>query len=416
MTTRIKPTSETIDKIKKLVEEGKYKNIHEFVSLAIEKQLESEENNENEIIIESPTIEKNEDDEIGDNTPKNEIFQKLDYVRIENIPKENNITSDTILEKTSVDLQFDLYGPGTSGLIWVFHNRFLPIKIALYNLGLLIGAQKNNWINFNEWKTSTADYAAMISDKLYENEISLTTGLPMPKEKIKAKFTRKKNKTILVFTKSEASKKRFADQFIGRSIKKEKLDREIFSGACIEMGLIRVEKDPITDEFIVAFTETGKDFVLIDNPIIERYRKDFLDGMKEEKAFSKKEREFILEKIIPKYSLEKQLIDKILNLKNKQFTNDDVMKIFKNLKKKYNEEIIFPTKLEKISKQYESEIKKKFMVDFPDEEFEPSNDNSMNWVISRYLDLQPTGILGRLKELGVISREYVGREPHYTIK
>ena len=412
MTTRVKPSQETIDKIKKLVEEGKYQSINEFVSSAIEKQLEFDEGPQNEIIIETPIIEKNEDDEIEKNSSTNIISEKLDYVRIENIPKQNK--SKDNVEKTSLDVQFDLYGPGTSGLIWVFHNRFLPIKISLYNLGLLIGNQKNNWINFNDWKTSAADYAATISNLLYLNEIPLTTGLPMPEEKIKMKFARKKNKKILTFTKSEASKKRFADQFIGRSIKKEKLDREIFSGACMEMGLIQIKKDN-SGKLIVALTETGKDFVLIDNPIIERYRKNFLDGIKNEDAFSKKEIEFILKNIIPKYYLEKQLIDKILNFENKKFKNDDIMKIFKDLKTKYNKEIISPTELEEISKQYESEIKKKFVTDFPDKEFEASDENSMNWIISRYLDLQPTGILGRLKELGIISREYVGREPHYTL-
>jgi len=218
----------------------------------------------------------------------------------------------------------------------------------------------------------------------------------------------RKNKTILVFTKLEASKKRFADQFIGRSIKKEKLQREIFSGACIEMGLIQVEKDESTDELMVALTETGKDFVLIDNPIIERYRKDFLDGMKTEVVFSKKESQYILEKIIPRYPLEKQLIDKILKISNKHFKNVDVANIFKDLKKKYNGEVISEKEFKEIANRYDSEIKKKFEVNSPV--------NTIDWVTSRYLDLQPIGTLGRMIELDLLSREYIGREAQYTIK
>ncbi len=408
MTTRVKPSQETIDKINKLVEEGKYKNINEFVSLAIEKQLESDDGDEDEIIIESPTLEKNKEEILDEIYPETQS-QKLDFLKIEDVPK-------TKLDENILNLQYDLYGPGTSGLIWIFHNRFLPVKIALYNLGLLISSKKNNWIDFNDWKTSTANYAESISNKLYKYETPFNVGLPMAKHKIESKFVKKRNKEVLIFTKSEASKKRYADQYVGRSIKKEKLNKEIFSGACYEMGLIQIKKGTSAEDLKVALTQQGKDFVLFENPIIKRYRKDSFEGIENEVAFSKKEIDFILEHIISKYPLEKQVIDNILNLKNKKFKNNDITNTFKDLKIKYNKEIISEEELTEISKRYEAEIEKKFMKDFPKKEFLLSPKTTMDWIISRYLELQPIGVLGKMIELGLISREYEGREANYTIK
>lgn len=110
------------------------------------------------------------------------------------------------------------------------------------------------------------------------------------------------------------------EQFVGR---KTSGDNPEFHGAGFSMGLIAVRF--VGNICYVSLTENGKEFALLNNPVI--------DGKQKDVAFFRDEVNFITENIIPIYALEKIIIDKILGeLKKGSLTSNE---IFKEEKEKY---------------------------------------------------------------------------------
>ena len=53
--------------------------------------------------------------------------------------------------------QEEIYGPGTADLIWIFHNRFFPVKLVLNELANLMAATKSIWVDLKELKERILD-------------------------------------------------------------------------------------------------------------------------------------------------------------------------------------------------------------------------------------------------------------------
>jgi len=146
----------------------------------------------------------------------------------------------------------------------------------------------------------------------------LSTGLPIPKTEISGLKGIKKRKKE---EKYQSSQNRFKEQFVGKVRRKE----PYFSGACFSMGLIAVKFEAET--CLISLTTEGKDFALINNPILDENNFEY--------PFSDQEISFILENIYPKFEAENRIIHQIIQaLENKNLQSDDINEIFESQNRK----------------------------------------------------------------------------------
>ena len=307
MIIKVDIDSDLFSKIEKLVNDGKYSDLYQFVKLALKNQILEESNpNETEKKV-FPT-----------QSLRNVIEKKtMDLARL---------FSDTSLEESELSLI-------PSPLIWSFYNRFFPIKLILRQILFSVSKEKQ-WLELNDIQEEAFTYAESISESLknYEDEHTLprnkklSTGLPSTKSELTGlRGTKRKKKE----SKLHASKIRFQDQFVGKISKK--IDYYTFSGACFEMGLIRVKTDG--DKCLISLSETGSKLAIMENPI--------LDNEDYSHAFYKEEVQFIIDQIIPRFKLENQLVDLILKeIKNKDLTSEEIDKIFVDEKIKFYKDIV----------------------------------------------------------------------------
>jgi len=151
------------------------------------------------------------------------------------------------------------------------------------------------------------------------------------------KGTRRKKK----LEKISASELRFKEQFVGRYIKKE----NNFKGACFDLRLVRVKTE---NECFVTLSDFGKEFAMMDNPI--------LDEGKHEANFSNEEVKFITQKIITRFNLEDKITRRILKeLEKKNMSSEEIDDIFKeewlrhNIQKQLTKETMPPITSERVA-------------------------------------------------------------------
>lgn len=297
MIIKIDIKGDLLDLIEKMIDDGKFSDIHQFIDIAIKNQIH-EETNENKDFSDLQ-------------------IQSINYSTTAMLEKSRqkllHLLSDIPLEESELVCT-------PRDLIWSFYNRFFPIKVVTRALASSILTKK--WILLSDFHEEGSKFAEFCSDKLKEFEEDqklprnkkLSTGLPMPKAEVRGltgnKYDKKNTKYI-------ASKMRFQDQFIGRFVKKD----HVFYGACYEMGLMGVKIE--NDKVYVSLTDLGRDFALLENPILDN---DELNCV-----FYDDEINFIKQKLIPRFKLEKMIIDKILKeLKEKPLKSEDVEEIFEN--------------------------------------------------------------------------------------
>lgn len=391
MIVQIRIDPEDLENIRLLIDEGHYKDIHEFVLMSIKNQINLDFDDSKSVIS------------LG--TTKTDAPLKFEFSLPTMTPADG--------KKSNVNTQYEVYGPGTSGLIWIFQNRFFPIKVALQCLSEI--SEGNDSVEFDTWKTSAGTYASDISSRLFklDNKTEAIIGLPTPQQKLDKKFSKKRNKEALVSQKLEATKKRFVEQFVGRLILNKSKDSKepIFSGACFEMGLVSIKEntDPLNPK--ISLSNDGFAFLNLSNPIFEKIKSNNIEIYN--KIFSQDEINFIKKKIIPKFELEEIIMKELLEF-NDSFSNHDIEKIFKTIKTNYYRKID-TRKLKEIEKKYESDIKifeNKSNIKNLDE---MSDNITIAWIAQRYLEFQIITTIGRLIELNLIKREYHGREPKYYV-
>lgn len=297
MIIKIDLKGDLLDSIEKMINDGKFSDIHQFIEIAIKNQIHEESN------------EIKDFSELQTQSINYSVSSLLEKSR----QKLLHLLSDIPLEESELVCT-------PKDLIWSFHNRFFPIKVVTRVLASSILSKK--WILLSNFHEEGSKFAEFYSDKLKEFEEDqklprnkkLSTGLPMPKAEVRgltgSKYDKKNTKYI-------ASKMRFQDQYIGRFVKKD----HVFYGACYEMGLMGVKIE--NDKVYVSLTDLGRDFALLENPI--------LDNDESNRVFYDEEINFIKQKLIPRFKLEKIIIDKILTkLKEKPLKSEDVEAIFVN--------------------------------------------------------------------------------------
>ena len=238
-------------------------------------------------------------------------------------------------------------------LIHQSYNRFFPLKILVTSLRLMIEKNNTRWIEYDEFSREGLDISLEFSNKLKKikekgknpkRNIRISTGLPISHTAIYDEDMKELGKNLQEKSdKDEMSRQRFFDCFIGpkettllRLIDAaEKEEMNVFSGALNETGLVHIRNN--NGKLEITLSEHGFEFSSYDNPIINGIKiidsdngeikfSENVDGIIEKKIFSNEERKFIMNEIIPKFKLEKIIIENILQkIKNEHEVNTETL-------------------------------------------------------------------------------------------
>ena len=285
--------SDLFKHIEELIKDGKYEDVLQFIKIAISNQLQEEKagTQVHEVFEESYVSQPSKlAAEIGE---QNKIIQAHLEDLLKNISHVKLPVSEFEQEEVS--------------LIWSFYNRFLPIKIIIYQLADSVSPEQP-WFDLEELRETAVviaqDWCRVLKEYESEKQISrnkrLSVGLPL--HPVELQGLKRKNDKRKMVNKISSSKKRFMNQFIGRYYKKE--DAEYFAGGCFDLGLMSVKIDG--NKCLVSLTELGKDFAVLENPVFHERGFD--------KAFSNQEMKLIYEKIIPHFKIEKKIVDEVIEL------------------------------------------------------------------------------------------------------
>ena len=353
-----------VAKIKELLESGTYSDQKELIINAIENLYErtqaangsseqvgylyadQQEIFARDLIIENKDLAKEINDYQNRNGPI--LESRLDAGKLYQIlDNPDDVNHRCIVPKPEM-----IYGNEYAGLIWVFHNRFLPIKFILTILAKLIVETENKWIDLEELKTEvsldTRYFTDMLSKMNLELDIKPAVGFPRTSDDFektpKLKKMRKGRRKAKASELEATSNNRFLDQFVGRELTKKSSRR--LAGACAEIGLMDAGSDDENSKLKVTLSELGKEFVGLDwTKNTETYNQIFDQIWNPEKRgvtpikniFSKLEVDFIMEKIIPQFELEYIIVKEFLGL-SQETSVDTITDIFLNKQKLYLEQ------------------------------------------------------------------------------
>jgi len=239
------------------------------------------------------------------NFPKENQSQLNEYQRLEEKNKSDNdylklldklentrnyMKTFEIPEFGNNEISYDQYP-----ILFRFYSRFAPAKIVLCVLAdLLRQNPTSNKINLKILRADALDIAAEFNKEILKYEKlnsvkrtqKISTGFPKLSEDLEENV---------------AVHKRFREQYVGKVRIERDTGDEYFEGILAALGFVKLIKEG-SEEFIT-FTKRGRDFYLLDNPILNG---DYTRGLYD------KEAEFILEKIIPEFKLESMFYDTAL--------------------------------------------------------------------------------------------------------
>ena len=320
--------------------------------------------------------------EIKKNAP--EFYYQMDEAtkKRNEIPEMIQRISDArTLSKEEFSVPKNIVLGDAGSLMHQSYNRFFPLKILVTTLALMIKENKTRWVDYIAFSEKAFDTALEFSDSLKaikpegktaKRNIRISTGLPISHERDQASPTSWEDK----IEKDEKSKQRFFDCYVGpkaltfqRII--ETAAREfthsiqsgdpkwVFSGALNETGLVHISD--IEGHLEITLSKLGFEFFALDNPLIGGIKiscgvcKACIDGCEfdcdektifgkgkiiydlDKKTFSNKEIYFIEKKIIPRFKLEKIIVEDVLaSMKNKKEVDKEHLdKVIKNTIKKW---------------------------------------------------------------------------------
>jgi hypothetical protein len=254
----------------------------------------------------------------------------VDYSQLSNVLK--NIETDDLIKRLP---QSDIYGLDSAGIIWIFHNRLLPVKFSLLCLSQMIMERNDPWIDLDELKKYVQDSAENFVDRLgnfsdIEDYFGVSTGFPRSFSSLRNTSNDLDDEKILLSY--SRSKKRFSEQFVGRKLRLRQIENQRMlseeynlGGACFEMDLIHAKtiyknnseqnhdnqtKIKMKTKIVVTLNERGLKFASLKNNLI-----DFIYGhssIKPETIFSYDEKNFYLNEILPRFEFENNFVKDLI--------------------------------------------------------------------------------------------------------
>jgi len=295
-----------------------------------------------------------------------------DYLKLrKNRTDSKKFVSKLEIKKPSTNLiSYDGYP-----ILFRFYSRFLPGKIVITVLGDLLRKKKSSRVKLDDFRLEAYDIALEISEQLeiYEKDNNVKRN-----EKISTGFPNFIHESgPSVYEKKAHIQKRFKEQYIGKVRKSRTTNKRHFEGVLAALGLVYVTEEK--NELYLSFTEDGKDFYLLDNPVVNG---DF------SKPFSDEENDFIFERLIPKLELEKQFITVALDTV-KKYPDDPVLQ-----QRKMSD--VLDDELYRLVLQYQKENPEKadgYKLDLKFSQDEESKRRVIGWRVAT---------MGRLAELKLV--------------
>lgn len=254
-----------------------------------------------------------------------------------------------------------------------FYSRFLPGKIVITVLGDLLRKKNATRVKLDDFRLEAYDIALEISEQLENYEIDnnvkrnekISTGFP--------NFIHESGE----YERKGHIQKRFKEQYIGKVRKSRKTNKRHFEGVLAALGLVYVTEEK--NELYLSFTEDGKDFYLLDNPVVNG---DF------SKPFSDEENDFIFQRLIPKLEIEHQFFKIALDTV-KKYPDDPVLQ-----QRKMSD--VLDDELYRLVLQYQKENPEKangYKLDLKFPQDEESKRRVVGWRVAT---------MGRLAELKLV--------------
>ena len=139
MLIKVDVNSDLYRQIQKLVEDGKYDDIYQFISIALKNQIQEEQAGP-EKIGESGT------------EPIKSIPQRMRDTILDRQNEIKLLLGETPTEKSEIN-------PIEQHTPWNFYNRFFPIKIVLRQLAIMVKAEEADkvWSDFHKARNDLND-------------------------------------------------------------------------------------------------------------------------------------------------------------------------------------------------------------------------------------------------------------------
>lgn len=259
-----------VGRIKRVVEDEGYENPQEFVTTAIENQLELEESDVERFKTLDDAVAEFDSDEV-DSSDEPEV--EAEDVGTDGLGKREYDTVPTVAPPDEDRLPF--------GPLWGQYNKIFPAKLVVRRLANVIHEQNEDgtstpqdgirWIDLNQFGKDTGQLARNYGLQIHEYDEKHSRGRG---EKLSAGLPTGED--------TEKSVGRFRTHFVGRS----KQDGSLAGAA---PSLLFVD---ITDEDVsrIGITEAGLEFAELYNPLLDR-------GPDADKSLSNDERAFYLKHI-----------------------------------------------------------------------------------------------------------------------
>jgi len=336
-----------IQKIQKIVDKvERYDDVSEFINDSIDKIADFWSHPEN-MMDNAKGMWPDFTPEMKEEIKKNALpfYQQMEQLtavhnKLATIKKEI-VDAKTILSKENFSVPENIVIGDAYSLMHQSYNRFFPLKILVTTLGLMIAKRQHDnidatrWIGYEEFCKEAYDVSLELSKKLKaikgkeqsddKRNKRISTGLPISHPIVYGKEPEANEK-------DEKSKQRFLECFIGpretsllRSIddaKKEGNKKLVLSGALNETGLVHLQNN--NGKLEITLSKDGFKFFDFPNPVINgmkiiddstgeiEFNKNDSDLI-DKKIFSREESRFIQKTIIPRFRLEKKIIDDILD-------------------------------------------------------------------------------------------------------
>jgi Arc/MetJ-type ribon-helix-helix transcriptional regulator len=255
-----------VEQIRLAVESGEYDDAREFVTTAVENQLESEEASQQEAQTLEEAIATVAEDQSREIAVENNIEDSSDndsgqkpQVDAQKEERESNST-DTPIGRRQYDEIETVSQPNTAqldeGPLWGQYNRLFPVKLVVRCLANELErikderAESSQWINLPQFDNYIADIARTVGKKVASHDErqgrkrgeKLAAGLPTGED-------------------AEKSMDRFQTHFVGRAEHGGNL-----TGAPPHLLLVNMQQE---DGGTIGLTEAGREFASLENPLLD---------------------------------------------------------------------------------------------------------------------------------------------------
>lgn len=265
-----------IGRIKEAIQSGGYENAREFVSTAIENQLELEEDGGEEFKTLDEAIE-----DLDDSKPESPDQKEEQEAKQEDDEDSKDVLTDGLGQR-EYDVVPTVSPPDAErlddGPLWGQYNRVFPAKLVVRRLANIVQEQNKSgsaagnglqWIELDHFQDDAAQLARNYGLTIQEYDQKKSRGQG---EKVASGLPTGDD--------AEKSKDRFETHFIGYSDRNQNL-----TGAPAHLHFVDISDEDVAR---IGITEAGLTFAELYNPLLD-------DGPDADEALSPDERSFYMQ-------------------------------------------------------------------------------------------------------------------------